>query len=415
MATTGDAYIGGSQHARQKYLPAAGGEDRLAICLTGSGIRAVGYLSGAIERLNEFGLLSKATTISAVGAGAIVAGTIARAWPMLRTSDDGRYANFDDCVTGPLNRLATQGIRIRDSFFERFRPRNWSKWTHRDWNKTDLLASVLDRRLYRGALLKQLKTQPSFWFAGVHATTGGSWYYRTDQVGDPLLGFTAQHRIRLSEAVAASAADPVEFPPMVHRLSPRTFESSRLGVNADRLRQKVQIFSGMLNDTLALQPVWRTHQTVIVCDGGTADRIGIDYEDWIGNRLHRSLHVNQSALADSQKRQFVQHLLAGSFAGAYCGLSTYHGNYGLAKSTGYPADVVDEIGRLPSNVSALSREQTMVLANHGYTIADTAIKRYLPNFAAERQCTLPFPKVVDRGRILASMRPGETTKARRAA
>jgi NTE family protein len=209
--------------------------------------------------------------------------------------------------------------------------------------------------------------------------------------------------------MAASAADPMILPPMILRFQPRDFHGSTLGPEADALRQVAPLVDGSLRDCMALGPAWRSHRMLIVLDAGRPFTQDAPYDDWLGNRLWRSLTVAESQAKELTKRWLVSSLIAGNHEGAYVHLGAYHGHYGLEGSVGYPNDVVEAIGKIKVSFGPLTPEQARIVVNHGYTITDAAVRRYLPGqYLPDANLTLPFGDLTDRGRILGLLaEPGK--------
>ena len=82
----------------------------IGLCLSGGGYRAALFHLGAVRRLNELGVLSKVTTVSAVSGGSILAAHLAevlRPWP-----DPGDVvADFDERVARPFRAFTSRNIR----------------------------------------------------------------------------------------------------------------------------------------------------------------------------------------------------------------------------------------------------------------------------------------------------------------
>jgi hypothetical protein len=119
--------------------------------------------------------------------------------------------------------------------------------------------------------------------------------------------------------------------------------------------------------------------TIIVADGGSAVAADPRYDDWVGNRLVRSVAIQQQRGVELRRRWFVEAIQSGSIDGTYIGLAAHHADYGVEDSTGYSLRQAQEIWRLPSGFVPLTMRQYALLVNHGYTIADAAIRRLLPH------------------------------------
>jgi NTE family protein len=74
-------------------------ERGIGIALSGGGFRAMLFHGGALARLNELVILSRAKRISSVSGGSIAAGHLAASWDKLgKPSAGGEFANFKTIV-----------------------------------------------------------------------------------------------------------------------------------------------------------------------------------------------------------------------------------------------------------------------------------------------------------------------------
>jgi NTE family protein len=408
-----------SRHAAGKYLPMPNARPWLGICLSGGGYRAALFHLGCLRRLNELGLLPLVKTVSATSGGAIAGGLLARVWPRLETSDAGNFGNFEQLVEKPLWQFAEQRIRGGFSIWDRLQPKNWGKMWRGEYSSTDRLAAYFDRRITQKQLLTTLPDEPRFLFLATNLATGGVWELSRERVGEALVGFTPPGPVSVGEAMAAAAADPMILPPMILRFQPRDFHGSTLGPDGDSLRTVAPLVDGSIRDCMALGPAWRSHRLLIALDAGRPFDRDPKYDDWLGNRLWRSLAVAERQAKELTKRWFVSSLIAGNHEGAYIHLGAYHGHYGLDGSVGYSADVVDEIAGIKVSFAPLTPDAARIVVNHGYTIADAAVRRYLPGqFLPNVPLALPFADLTDRSRVLgllAQTGPAPKTSSRKAA
>ena len=82
--------------------------DSVGLSLSGGGFRATLFHIGAIQRLNEFGILPKLTTVSSVSGGSILNGFLAtRLSSPLRNG----IADFDNAVSKPVRQFCSLDIR----------------------------------------------------------------------------------------------------------------------------------------------------------------------------------------------------------------------------------------------------------------------------------------------------------------
>ena len=397
-----------ANRAAQKLSPTRKVRDRIGLCLSGDGMRAALFQAGTLRRLNELGLLSRVSTIGCVAGGSLVGGVLAGNWQHLCADNGGVFENFDRMVAEPIERLAQSNLRLDAMAGEWLKPWRWLVLWRGQYTRLDRLIRRLDRRWMHGLRLADLPERPRFSFLSTNLCTGRIWQLERTVVGEPALGFLPPGRLRLAEAVAASAAHTLGFPPLFLSADPRASTAGSLEGQADALRHPVWLADGSLADSLAVETIWRTHSVVICSDGGHLAGKAPHYRDWLGNRLLRSWKITTRAARDLGKRWLIDLFRHGQRTGVYLGLDSYHGNYHLAGSVGYSEDVVKEIDKLPTNLTPLSPETAMILVNHGYTLADTAFCRHLEGQIKDiRPLRLPFPDMVEQREVLSLLARAE--------
>jgi NTE family protein len=156
-------------------------------------------------------------------------------------------------------------------------PKNWPMLVSDDHSATDLLAQQYEDHLVPGLKLGDLvqppppgKPTPNFIFAASNLQTGVSFAQCADHVADYRIGYADLPDMRVSDAVAASSAFPIAFPPLILKFESVKFGGDKLG-NSDVQRQlarRIVLTDGSVYDNLGLEPVWKTDSTVFCSDGG---------------------------------------------------------------------------------------------------------------------------------------------------
>src|SRR5215469_9709232 len=87
----------------------------IGIALSGGGFKAMLFHAGALARMNELGLLSRAQRISSVSGGSILNGHLALSWNKLGRADgNGSFASFQHVIVDPIYNFSRQSIDIGD-------------------------------------------------------------------------------------------------------------------------------------------------------------------------------------------------------------------------------------------------------------------------------------------------------------
>jgi len=380
--------------ADRQNAPSAG---RVVVCLAGSGFRAALFQLGALRRLNELGLLSCVRSMHAVSGGGIVLGMLATHWSNLEADGRGRLLEFDHYIADPIEQFVSRRLNLKPGVSTRVRPQNWRKLLAGQFTETDRLVELIQHRLVGRKRLTELEEiGVDFHWHATNLRTGGGWEFSAARVGESLLGFRWPDRTTISEAVAASLIEPAALSPLVFRSNPELFEGGSEDDSILRMRRIALLTDGAMQNPLAIDTSIGSGGTVIVCDGGSMVMPAEDYADWIGNRIVRSLAIQQYRAVELRRRWFVEAIRNQQIEGTYIGLSAHHSDYGLADSTGYSVRVAEQIWQLPSGLERIDREAIPLVSNHGYTIADAAVRRllshrlkYLPPLR------LPYPDAGD--------------------
>ncbi|NBM21307.1 patatin-like phospholipase family protein, partial [Streptomyces sp. GC420] len=164
---------------------------------------------GFVRLLADAGLLHGLRHASSVSGGSIANGVLATAWPALRSRGLTAEA-VDELVVDPVvERVSSRSLKralIRGA---------WR--TLGPATRTELLARRLDEWFFAGIELEDLDPEVRWIVNAANLTTGVRFTFERDVLGDYTTGLapTTGTGLRLSLAVAASAAVPGAFPPLV--------------------------------------------------------------------------------------------------------------------------------------------------------------------------------------------------------
>jgi NTE family protein len=179
-----------------------------SMAFSGGGFRATLAALGLVRFMADAGLLHRVRWVSSVSGGSVAHGLFARDYRELEATGFSRES-VDSLVISPF----VDAISSRSLSSELLR----NLWRAvGSPTRTDLLADAFDRWFYRGLLLEQLPTGCRFIFNASSVTTGVRFGFERDVVGDWVMGraATAGSGVRMSQAVAASAAVPGAFAPL---------------------------------------------------------------------------------------------------------------------------------------------------------------------------------------------------------
>jgi NTE family protein len=381
----------------------------IALCFSGGGYRAALFHLGAVRRLNELGVLSQVDTITSVSGGSIFAAQIAGhlaqhgdAWGQPGSAVDG----FEDGVAAPTRKLATQDIRTR-AVFARLKPWNWF-----DQNaQIDTLAATLAKGP-AGAKLADLGERPRFVICATDVCFRTQWTFDTGtrRLGEDRAGWAPLGDWTIARAAASSSCLPVAFAPMrVHeQLSGGSYDDS----DRAELVEKIDLTDGGIYDNLGLEPVWRDHAVVLVSDAAPAFKP----EPHIG-RLWSQLRYVVTLLeqsTDVRKRWLIAGFIADELEGTFWGIGSKPTNYGFDPGVPVYSDelIRDFITQTRIDLDPFSDGERAVLENHGYLMADVAVRKHASQLVGEgRAPQVPFPDWMDESRARRALAESHKTKA----
>ncbi len=354
------------------------GTDRLgiALCLSGGGYRASLFHGGALRRLNEVGLLSQVRTITSVSGGSITNALLAKHWPNFT---GGRvFTNFAE-FESDLRGFCARDTRTGSLTWERLDPRNWAALISDDHSATDLLAQQYEDHLVPKMTLGDtaIAKGPKFIFCASNLQTGVSFEQSCDRIGDYQIGYAKVPEMRLSDAVAASSAFPIAFPPLILKFDPDRFSGGKLSDPALRrqLARRIALTDGGVYDNLGLEPVWKTHRVVLCSDGGKPFSIAADPGEMVANRLLRSQELIGNQALALRKRWLVSSFETKVYGGAYWGIGTEIEGY-PKHDAGYSGEMLEALRRVRTDLNVFKNQEQLILMNHGWALTDAAIKSY---------------------------------------
>ncbi len=362
-----------------------------ALCLSGGGFRAALFHLGAVRRLNELGVLSQLDAISSVSGGSILSAHLLQAiqpWPAPSTVIDA--AAWERQVAQPFRRFTRTDLRTGPVARAWLLPWNWFR---RD-SAVRGLAAAYRKRLNR-MRLTDLPDRPRFIFCATDMQFGVNWVFEKRGIGDYQAGWkTPAPAWHVADAVAASSCFPPVFDPLRLTLKPDELKGGKARPeDRERIIPHLSLTDGGVYDNMGLEPVWKRCESVLVSDGGGT----FDFEgDW--NPLLRLLRYNtiQGNQAGAIRRRWlISNFQRGDFKGAYWRINTQVADFeetGYRQTERYPVDLVERvIAKIRTDLDAFAEAEIAVLENHGYLLAEAALKSRTPGLIARANAPLNIP------------------------
>jgi NTE family protein len=234
---------------------------------------------------------------------------------------------------------------------------------------------------------------------------GVNWVFEKSRMGDYQVGYCEPPADwPLARAVAASSCFPPVFNPLPMSLSPEEMKGGAATESERRAcLEDLRLTDGGNYDNLGLEPVWKDHATVLVSNGGATFDFGADKNlIW---RLSRYQAIQGRQAEAIRVRWLISSFIAGELQGTYWGIGTSTGTYGRQAPEGYAEDIVDLISEIRTDLDAFSSGERYVLENHGYLLADSAARRYVPSLITiDASLRAPHQRWMDEPRVREALK-----------
>lgn len=351
--------------ATDDFLQARKIEDRIGLCLSGGGYRAMIYHVGVLHRLNTAGLLGRIDEIASVSGGSITAGLLALKWPFLEFDVDGRAGNFGQIIATPLLAFAAQGIDIRAILYGLLP----------GCSAADSLVRAYDRHLFDAAGLQDITERPRFTFMATNLQTGSGWRFSKAYAADYRVGLIDRPTLPLARVVAASSAFPPVLSPVRIDMRSQTVKAAE-GADLHRapFTEVAVLTDGGVYDNLGFERIWKRCRTILVSNAGKSiPEIGRPTGRWIGQSL-RTLSIVQQQAENSRRRILFGMANLGQRRVAYWDIATAPQQYGISDVLPLSKDEALAAASLRTRLNPFSPTEQMLLLKAGYAGADASLR-----------------------------------------
>jgi NTE family protein len=260
------------------------------------------------------------------------------------------------------------------------------------------LAREYEKRL-TGLGLGDLPPRPRFVLCATDMAFGVNWIFEKSHMGDYRAGYVEPPPASwtLGRATAASSCFPPVFNPMPVRVAPGSLlrGNEPRGEEREAAISDLRLTDGGVYDNLGLEPVWKSHATLLVSDGGAP--FGAEPDRGLFHRLGRYSQIIMSQVGALRKRWLISNFLTKELSGTYWGVGSAVANYGLEGWPGYSEHLVDTVvSPIRTDLDAFSEAEVAVLENHGYMLTAVAIERHAPELVqSHRPAVAPYPEWMD--------------------
>lgn len=244
-----------SRELSPKYDPAA-----IGLAFSGGGYRATLFHAGAMLRLNELGILGKASRITSVSGGSITTGIMAMNWDKIAWNDGkATHEEMVEHLIQPCIDATSLSIDVAVSA--------WGLVP--GISAGNKLAATYDKHIFNDKKINTITEQTRFIFCASNLQTGGLYRFNRHYMADYRALMSTTKQVKLSEAVAASSGFPPILAPLRLDLSGEEVtlpEGARF--DDPKLRVKPVLADGGLYDNIGLEPIWKRCGILVASNAG---------------------------------------------------------------------------------------------------------------------------------------------------
>lgn len=349
------------------------GNRRIALALSGGGIRAMAFHLGVLKFLAERSLLEEVHRVSTVSGGSLLIGLLLKETGM-------RWPSSEEFVTTALPQLKEKLCKRSlqwGAARQLLNPVNWRFIRSR----ANLLGLALRKEWNIDSLLSDLPSTPEWSINGTTAENGKRFRFKRDDLGDYTLGYAAGISFRLADALAVSAAFPGGFGPL--RIDAKRFAWRKRPWDAPPGTEKVvpaafdalHLYDGGVYDNLGLEPFFdsgkcntkHSDSYIIVSDAGSPLPSGFSFRKLDPRRLKHIADIMSDQSHALRVRSFANYLQQSPNRGAFIFINMPIN--GPDSSTTFAS-------KFPTTLRKLRYVDFDRLVGHGYKVAIQVERQY---------------------------------------
>lgn len=323
---------------------------------------------GVLRYLAQHCALEQVDRISSVSGGSLLVGLILQQNDMRWPSSE-RFVSFS---------LPTMRARLCESSLQwaaarrLLNPLNWRFLLSR----ANLLSLALQQEWGVRSRLADIPPHPIWSINGTNAETGKRFRFKSDSIGDYVIGTAKADNFPLATALAVSAAFPGGFGPLTLKTGEMEWKRrSNWGASAesagpvDPIYPRIHLYDGGVYDNLGLEPFFDAGEGapkvqdkfILVSDASAPLPAGFSYLALNPWRLKRVADIMSDQARALRVRTFVSYLKRQAAAGAYVTIGA------KTKDGIDPADA-NHPARFPTTLRRLALAEFDKLADHGYQV-----------------------------------------------
>ena len=223
---------------------------KVALALSGGGVRAAVFHCGVLKRLALDGLLESTTFVSTVSGGSLVVGLIlcqnGHRWP-------GSGEFLDAVLSSVRARLTTATLQWSYTWRSMALPWRLAR------GRAQVLARQLEAQWGICGSMQDVPYTPRWIVNATCYETGRNWRFSRQRMGDYVTHYVLEPETPIADAIAASAAVPGVIGPLAVRSDEyewHRYEGGQL-VPASTPVKRYALWDGGVYDNLAVEPLFK--------------------------------------------------------------------------------------------------------------------------------------------------------------
>lgn len=368
-----------------------GDKDKIALALSGGGVRAAVFHSGVLKWLAEEGRLEDVSHISTVSGGSLFVGLVfhfaGNQWP---TSDQ-----YLQSVLPSIRKLLTT-TSLQWNAFGRLViwPPNWRFVLSR----ANVVAKSIEKLWGVHCSLGDLPTAPEWSINGTNAETGRRFRFKGATLGDYEIGYAKAERFKLSRAMAVSAGFPLGIGPLTIKPSNYNWRKKRSwdAKEAEPFSppfSKFHLYDGGVYDNLGMEPFFdmgrqtfknNDFDCLVVSDVATSYKRETLPGGWHPFRAKRVVDVMMDQVRSLRVRSLSNFIKANPLKAMYIQLGFREKDRILKRASEKYFEKnhlneleVEKVSNYPTNLCKIDRDDFDLICRHAFEVSYANDNNYL--------------------------------------
>ena len=355
---------------------------RVALALSGGGVRAAVFHCGVLQRLALDGLLERATFVSTVSGGSLLTG-------LILCQNDHRWPSSEEFLKRVLPKVAKclTTATLQWSYVWRVFAVPWRLAQGR----ARILARQLEAQWRITGSLQDLPPAPRWIINTTCYETGKNWRFSQPRMGDYLTQYALKPDVPIADAIAASAAVPGLIGPLVicsDRYGWHRYEGKQL-VPTSTPAGRYELWDGGVYDNLGVEPLFKPNggfrdgfDLLVVSDASAPVELTPRTLSRVLRPTHRLLRLVE--IACDQVRGLRSRALVAEFArtedtGVYLRMGNtveqIYSAVGRTVPPGYHlrSEDASRSANFPTTLRRLTQAEFKCMQRHGFEVADATL------------------------------------------